>query len=82
MAKYTVIYTSAATGYGWRKEHERLEDFEDFVNEKRTDAMAYVTVWDNELVKCIFRKGYGFKPEIDMLKNPQRDMRTTTRERK
>ena len=71
-----------ATGYGWRKEYERLEDFEDFVNEMRADAMANIAVWDNELYKYIFRKGYGFKPEIDMLKSPFRDMRTTTRERR
>ena len=80
--KYIVDYTNGATGYGWRQEYNRLEDFEEFVNEMRTVATAYVTVWDTELKAFVYRKGYGFKPDVDMLRNIMRDMRTTTRTRK
>lgn len=80
--KYFVNYASAATGYGWAHEYDHISDFEDFVNEQRTDATAYISVYDNELGKCIFRKGYGYKPDVDFLKNPNRDLRTTTREHK
>lgn len=82
MKKYIVNYSHIATGYGWRREYGTVAEFEDFVNEMRGDAMATVSVWDADLQKCIFRKGYGYKPEIDMLGNPNRDLRTTTRERK
>ena len=80
--KYTVDYCSAATGYGWRQDYDRLDEFEDFVNESRRDAMAYISVWDNTLHEFVFDKGYGFTPRIDKLKNPRRDMRTATREAK
>lgn len=82
MAKYIVTYSSAASGYGWKKEYDRLDEFEDFINESRRDAMAYIKVYDTELNRFIFWKEYGFKPYIDMLADANRDMRTTTRKAK
>lgn len=83
MAKYTVDYTSGATGYGWTKEYDRLDEFEYFINEKRNDYTARVTVWDNELEEFIFWKDtLRWDCRIDMLKNFDRDCRTTTRKRK
>ena len=42
MAKYTVDYTSGATGYGWTREYDCLDEFEYFINEKRNDYTAKV----------------------------------------
>jgi hypothetical protein len=80
MAKYTVDYCNASTGYGWSQKYDRLDEFEDFINEHRRDPLAYINVWDSELKAYIYMKGYGFKPDVDLLRNPLRDMRTTTRE--
>lgn len=82
MAKYEVSYCSAGTSYGWTQQYDRLEEFEDFINEHRRVATAYITVWDRTLSEFVFDKGYGFTPRIDKLKNPRRDMRTATREAK
>lgn len=81
--KYVVSYCSGATGYGWDKEYDRLEDFEDFINEKRKDYTAKVTVFDNTLKKFIFWKNtLTYNIKIDMLHNFSRDMRTINRKRK
>ncbi len=78
--KYSVSYTSGATGFGWNKEYERLEEFEDFINEKRKDYTAKVTVFDNTLKDFIFwKKALTFNTEVDLLHEYGRDMRTTTR---
>lgn len=52
--KYVVNYCSGSTGYGWSKEYDRLDEFEDFVNEKRRDYTARVTVWDDSVKGFIF----------------------------
>lgn len=83
MAKYTVDYTSGATGYGWTREYDCLDEFEYFINEKRNDYTAKVTVWDNELQCFIFwKRALSWNCETDMLKSTDRDCRTTTRKRK
>lgn len=80
--KYTVDYCSGSTGFGWSKEYDRLEEFEGFINECRTQYSAKLQVWDSTLRKYIFRKGCSWEPEIDMLHDTIRDMRTTDRQRK
>lgn len=76
-------YTSGATGFGWDKEYDGLEDFEDFINDKRKDYTAKVTVFDNTLQDFIFWKDtLTYDTRIDILHNFSRDMRTITRKRK
>lgn len=78
--KYTVSYTSGATGFGWDAEHDRLEEFESFIKEMRSEYTARVTVWDNELQEFVFWKNcLSHTPKIDMLADLFRDFRTTTR---
>ena len=77
--KYSVSYTSGATGYGWDQEFDRLDEFEDFINEMRNVYTAAVRVWDNELKTFIFWKRALSEPTTDMLSDMFRDMRTTTR---
>lgn len=80
MAKYSVSYTSGATGYGWEAEHDRLDEFEGFINEMRKEYTAQVIVYDNQLEDFIFWKNcLTFKPSIDLLHSVGRDMRTKTR---
>ena len=67
MKKYTVYYASAPTGYGWTREFDRIDEFEDIVDDARRDCTQSVSVRDNE---------------IDMLSGIERDLRTTTRKRK
>lgn len=83
MKKYSVSYVSGATGYGWIHEYDRLDEFEDFINEMRSNYTAKVTVYDNELQDVIFWKDVlTYKCDIDMLKSYDRDCRTSTRKRK
>lgn len=78
--KYSVEYASGATGYGWTAEHDRLDEFEDFINEMRYEYTASVSVYDYSLSKFVYYKRcLSYKPEIDMLHAFDRDMRTTTR---
>ena len=79
MAKYIVDYCSGSTGFGWSQEFDRLDEFEDFINDCRHNYSAKVQVWDSTLKAYIFRKGCSWKPEIDMLHAGDRDMRTTDR---
>jgi predicted RNA-binding protein with PIN domain len=80
--KYTVDYCHGNTGYGWSKEFDRLDEFEDFINDCRRDYGAKVRVWDNTLQKVIFQKGCSWNPSVDMLQDISRDMRTTDRKAK
>lgn len=81
--KYTVHYASGATGYGWRKEYARLDEFEGFIDSIRREYTASVTVWDDTLREFIFWKDcLTHECRIDRLNNLFRDMRTTTREAK
>lgn len=79
MGKYSVSYYHNATGYGWKEETNRLEDFESFIDEMRADHNANITVWDNTINKFIYwQQGCFYK--VDLLSDILRDMRTITRE--
>ena len=78
--KFIVDYCSGSTGYGWTREYDRLDEFEEFINECRQNYSAKVQVFDTTMNAFIFKKGCSWKPEVDMLHNLFRDMRTTTRE--
>lgn len=79
--KYTIWYTSGATGYGWKDECDRLDEFESFIDEMRNDYTAAVHVYDKTLDDFIFWKdALCYKPDIDMLHSPNRDMRTKNRQ--
>ena len=81
--KYTVSYCVGSTGYGWRHEYDRLDEFEDFVDEIRREYTASLWVWDSTLQDFIFWKDcLEYKPSIDKLHDFRRDMRTTTRRAK
>lgn len=80
-AKYNLVYCSGATGYGWKHDYDTLEEFEDFVDEKRTDYTARLQVWDYQLRKFIFWKdALTYEPRIDYLHDIWRDMRTKDRQ--
>lgn len=80
MKKYTVEYISGATGYGWEEDYDRLDQFEDFIDEMRNEYTAKVTVYDNELPGFIFWKNVlTYDIDIDILTAPGRDMRTKNR---
>ena len=82
MRKYMVDYCSGSTGYCWTNYYDRLEEFEDFINETRHNYSAKVRVYETTLKQVIYQKGCSWKPEIDMLSNVVRDMRTTDRNMK
>ena len=78
--KYEVWYTSGATGFGWTQYYDRLDEFESFIDELRSDYSAAVRVWDTTLKKFIYvKKCLSYKAEVDMLFCTDRDMRTKTR---
>lgn len=78
--KYTISYTSGATGYGWIAHHDRLDEFESFIDEMRHEYTARIHVYDNELKDFIFyKRALSYEPETDMLKSIDRDMRTKDR---
>ena len=78
--KYNVSYCSGATGYGWEEEYDRLDEFEGFVNQMRKEYTASVEVYDYQLEDFIFWKNVlTLEPDIDMLHDVCRDMRTKTR---
>lgn len=78
--KYTVRYCSGATGYGWTAYHDRLDEFEGFIDEMRHEYTASVSVWDNQLHDFIFyKRALSSEPKIDMLKAIDRDLRTKDR---
>lgn len=80
MKKYTVYYCSGATGFGWTAHHDRLDEFESFVDEMRHEYTASLKVWDNTLKAFIFyKRALSSEPETDMLRDAGRDMRTATR---
>lgn len=79
--KYVVSYCSAPTGYCWTQEHDRLSEFEAFIDEMRMTPSAAVDVWDRELEDYIFWKDCFAKPKIDMLRSGHRDMRTKSRQK-
>lgn len=83
MKKYAVDYCSGATGFGWSQEYDRLDEFESFINEMRTEYTASVRVYDRDLEDFVFWKDcLTYTPKIDLLGNCLRDMRTKTRNMK
>lgn len=81
--KYLVKYISGSTGYGWSKEFDRLDEFEDFIDSMRHEYTAYVLVWDESVQDFIFWKDcLSYEPRIDKLTDPFRDRRTTTKQSK
>ena len=83
MKKYSVDYLSCSTGYGWQHEYDRIDEFEDFVDEIRKEYTASLMVFDNEINEIIFwKKCLTYKCKIDLLHSYERDLRTTTRRRK
>ena len=83
MAKYSVSYCSAPTGYGWEQKYDRISEFESFVNEMRRVPTAEVIVYDYELGDFIFwKRAMRYDPDIDMLHSVCRDLRTKTRKMK
>lgn len=81
--KYSVSYCSGATCFGWTEEHDRLDEFEDFIDEMRNEYTASVRVFDYSLGEFIFyKRALSFEPEEDLLHDLFRDMRTTTRKMK
>lgn len=83
MRKYSVSYASGSTGFGWEHEYDKVEEFEEFIDEEKKDVTARVTVWDNELNAFIFWKDcLTFECRIDLLHSFDRDLRTRTRTRK
>ena len=46
--KYSVSYSCCSTGYGWRKEYDRIEEFDDFIKDARHERSYEVWVYDFE----------------------------------
>ena len=81
--KYSVGGGGGATGYGWRQEFDRLEDFEGWLNSMRREYTAHITVWDASRKDFIFWKDVlTFTPSIDDLQRVDRDYRTKTKNKK
>lgn len=82
MKKYVLNYTSGATGFGWEEEHDTINQPQYYIDSKRNDRNAAVTLWDNELHDFVFWKDcLTAIPSIDLLHNYQRDLRTITKKR-
>lgn len=82
MRKYSVAYASS-TGFGWEREYDRIDEFEDFVDEIRNEYTARLTVWDNQIKQFLFWKNcLTYNCKIDMLHSCDRDLRTLDRKRK
>ena len=76
--KYTVSY--ACGSYGWVKDFNRLDEFEDVIDEHRNDIYAKVAVYDSSIREFIFWKNaLDYKPSVDDLSRIDRDYRTKTR---
>lgn len=76
--KYSVSYTNGASGYGWGREYEHLNEFEDFIT--TVSRTSYVCVYDNEIDKIIYKKDVlNDEPSIDFLHAPRRDFRFKSR---
>ena len=68
--RYSVSYTSGATGYGWEIQTDDIEEVRDIVNSESfgRNYTACVWVWDDVLRDHIFWKPVlTYKPEIDRM---------------
>lgn len=83
MKKYSVSYCSGATGYGWKQEYDRLDEFESFIKEMRNEYTCEISVFDHELGDFIYwKRALCYEPEVNVMFNLFRDLRTTTRRMK
>lgn len=83
MKKYEVSYTSGATGFGWDKEVDTIDEVMDKIDGLDHEYTAKVSVWDNIHEKFIFYKDcLEYDPKINLLAEIDRDLRTTTLHRK
>jgi hypothetical protein len=83
MSRYILSYCSGATGYGWEREVDRLDEIEPYINEKRRDYTASVTLWDESRKDFIFWKNVlTHEPSIDDLSRCDRDYRCKDKTRK
>mgnify|MGYP003481258643 CR=1 FL=1 len=83
MKKYSVTYASGSNGYGWEHEYDRIDEFEDFIDEIRKEYTARLLLWDNEIKKFIFWKDcLTYSLRIDFLQSYDRDLRTKNRKSK
>lgn len=65
--RYSVDYTSGATGYGWTIETNSLREVKD-VARHYTEYTMYFSVWDNVLHDFVYLKRVlEYKPEINKL---------------
>ncbi len=80
-AKYEVVYVSGATGFGWTEYANNIKKVEWLLEGIATTHTAQVRVWDNELEDFIFYKRALSSPEVDLIHNSRRDLRTKTRTR-
>lgn len=79
--KYSVSYTSGATGYGWEEDCDTIDQAIALVGDKKDNYTAQVSVYDRQLHDFIFYKfclTYNFDTDM-IFKNRKRDLRTTTR---
>ena len=75
--KYVVSYTSGATGFGWVRECETIEEVKYMIDEVRYIDSAIITVWDKNWGDYVYHKNYLCnKPETDYIYNHRADLRT------
>lgn len=80
--KYSISYTSGATGYGWDHECETITEVERIISDLRKEITAAISVFDKQLNDFIFWKRALCPPDKDMIWNGKRDLRTVNREKK
>ena len=77
--KYSVSYSCCSTGYGWRTDYDRIDEFDNFIKNARHERSYEVWVYDFDFDDFIFiKRGGTYEIEKDML-GSFRDLRTTTR---
>jgi hypothetical protein len=82
MKKYTVQYNASPTSYGidHTEEVDTITEVENLINEYKKMYQSAVRVFDSILNDYIFYKHIGTTtPEIDLIDNYKRDLRTTNR---
>lgn len=81
MKKYSVNYTSGATGYGWQEDLDTITEVEYCIQEYKDIYTAQVSVFDRELGDYVFCKNaLAHEYNTDFIfTNRNRDLRTSTR---
>lgn len=70
MARYTIDYCSAPTGYGWREKTDSITEVKKIVRSESYGRCitASVSVWDSKVKDFIFDKdAMCYKPRIDKI---------------